>query len=883
MLRQSSRFLSRYAASARMRFTPHRRWPPRHPSLTVRRNFNVDYRLRKQTDFSRKIPLGSMTASQIEMVLANINAWRNSAAGFDLSDLLVNRLGFELISGSVVARDYLDPIMNIHLQVAASYQTEEELNSSHVEKAERLLRRVTSWYQAGVLDTLPVDTLEEISISWLALDSEARAAELLLWWTHQFPDSAQQEQLLPVFEAVLDKCFDSDSNAVIVDLTETMRELKDNHGWTDVGSYDDYRLHMVSNAKDAPVTEPSPEDEARALGLKVLKNKIIDFLKDATEQELKTVNQYKRKLQRLTEFSPTPDVSQSFLDYYIRIQDSKEAAVWLQRLDVAGSNDSSQEMFDKYVQVLHLVADSAAKQGSPWRASELLRRMEELEVEEDGGIVTTEMYNLYCSTWAQSNDSSIAFPKVRETFLKMTAAAEDEGRMEKAPDGRTYELLVNIMSSSPQDTLRAVALVANKWGSLDTKIRQEQVSLLMGHLTRWGLFEQAVKLIHLADQQSDLVITEDVLSDYVLAHAASSKPESAFKALDFVRDRLGGKVPLECFSKAMTCFLEKKDGLERQLIDVLLIEACRGTLVIESVEDVRELLVSSIAGRPRRAPELSNLVKAIEKQGKEADAACLEFLSTDCFNIEMGAWQWSKSPLETIECFERLKSLYASGHSHLAPNKESYSYLLFALASFEDKAQEAEQVLNELIDRHLRDEAPEMKPDPRIFNSVFLALKNENPPDVMERTMALLNQMQELDLKPDIVTYNALVSAVIQSSVEDKFSRVVEIREMMRENDIYPDVAIYNGTIQACLTATEQNFDTAFNEVLECINGVKSYGKHLESQFDVLQHLLKVSGLYTGNGVLELLIALARMQSMETSTQFAPSRFIYWAVIDVSY
>eukprot|EP00545_Synedropsis_sp_CCMP1620_P003208 CAMPEP_0119018764 /NCGR_PEP_ID=MMETSP1176-20130426/20178_1 /TAXON_ID=265551 /ORGANISM="Synedropsis recta cf, Strain CCMP1620" /LENGTH=284 /DNA_ID=CAMNT_0006972827 /DNA_START=233 /DNA_END=1084 /DNA_ORIENTATION=- len=284
-----------------------------------------------------------MSASQIENTLQAVSAWCENAQGLTTADQLVNRLGAEFSSGSFVAQKFTTNLVDSHLQVIVSSCELSPNDPTGLDRAEGLLRRLVGWRQSGAVNDIPVDGLDALVRAWLALDEDAKAAHLLFWWTDHF--TTHEDKLALLFHHILKHTFDSD-NGMTMDLIKRMQELKNEFGWKGL-EIDTPELTPVSADFAAEISaESTPEDEARALEVGILMNKIVEFLQDASEEDFGRVQQYQKKLLQLTDFNLTEDVCVNLLDYYIRIKDSKEATQWLQRLDHFGSNVS---IFDKAV------------------------------------------------------------------------------------------------------------------------------------------------------------------------------------------------------------------------------------------------------------------------------------------------------------------------------------------------------------------------------------------------------------------------------------------------------------------------------------------------------------------------------------------------------
>jgi hypothetical protein len=814
----------------------------RYASSNVHRPVAIEPPLEAFTETAldrRRTPLGTMSRNQLESTLSAINAWCQSG-GLDSADSLVHRLGLELASGSLAARDYKDKVVETHLQLIEAYIAEHQADTNNsLEDAERLLQRLALWYRRGSVSDIPPGAVSHVVEAWLADGNDERASALLIWWTEVFP--TDEESLIPLFKRVIDSSFDSDNDAVLIDLTRKLQALGKENGWASLDDIMYGKLPTVASQVDNVVSSPSEPDlevdDGRSSGMNILKMKMIGFLKEASKSDIAKVNQYQSKLVRLPEFQLTQDICESLLDFYIRAEFPKEAAVWLQHLDRAGSTT----VFDKVLHVLKLLADKKDER-SHWRASELFKRMEELEGQ-GLGTITTEMYNLYCQIWAHSGEA-LARKKVQEILTKFMGATKG-GHAEKTPNAETLDLVLNFLLDSQEGTRTVLLFILAQWKSFEDGVLQQKVGVLLPKLVNFGLIGEAERLLRLA-KSSNCSFDEATLSSYVSAHITSANPSSVFAALDVVTE-LEGHAPFACCANVILGLLNVKVPAtahrERALLERVLKGVYDGTLSAPT-EQVRHFIefLTTILTKQRRYTEAEKILLLFES--KQGNLARTDLLTPACFNNVMIGWLVDRKVDRVGSTFARLFKYGESGDSRLAPNLKSFGLYLKALSATPKSADRSEEILQTMLTRYSLTGDPDLKPDDGHFNSVLISLKNENPPDVVDRSMALLQQMKAQGVISESFTFDTIIKSILASPVDGKFAKVMEVQKMLEEAQIEPSAFTHNIILYSCLYAKASEDEFALHTAIQSMQRLREFAER-PNAFDyatyvkVLRRLLK--------------------------------------------
>ena len=843
MLRQSSKVLSKSLLRNLCGRTSHQ-----HAKRTVSLYASaVDPRVQQTTLLAldhRQTPLGTMNANQMGDAISAAMVWCRQQGGLISADLLAHRLGLELASGSPTARKFTDDVVTMYLQLIEAYCNDNDYEDAYrgqrgdktanLEDAERLVRRLASWYQRGTVCDVPADVVVKLAQAWLARGDEERASELLIWWTGIFPDN--QGVLLPVFQKVLVASSNGDNNAVVSKLSLKLQELGNEHGWKDTEDVLYGKIQTITQEEVLFSSLEDGDDVSNSHKTDNVKVKMMEFLKDASRKHITKVLQFEDKILRIPNFELTQDICESMLDYYLRVKAPKESAAWLQRLDRCGATS----IFDKVPAVLRLLADSK-EVASPWRAAELFKRMEQLE-EQGEGIITTDMYHSCCKIWAQSEEA-VATKKVQEILIKQISASKD-GNRDKIPTAETFDLVFKFLLDGPEGARTVFQFAASQLNVADKILLNEKVGTLLPTLVGFGLVDEASRLLRLA-KEADFTFDDDTLSRYVVAHFHSPEPLATFAALDLVQ-KLEGHAPFDCYKKTILGFLATKvPGAfvqERALLETVLQGLHEGTL-LATTNQIREFLekLTTTLRRQGRLTEAENILLYFETE--HGGSARIDLLTTECFNNVMIGWL-NQSKLDRVQAtFGRLIRYSKSDHVHLAPDRKSFSLYLKSLSKLSKSANRAEKQLLAMLSQYTESGQQELKPDDGHFNSVLIALKKEAPPDVVDRSMSLLQLMKEHAIRPEPFTFDTVMNAILASSDDSKFTKVMLVRQLMEEAQIEPSNFTYNIILNSCSYADESESELALTTAIQSVKRLREStpaGAIVYTTYaKVLKHLLK--------------------------------------------
>lgn len=131
--------------------------------------------------------------------------------------------------------------------------------------------------------------------------------------------------------------------------------------------------------------------------LATMRQRFLDFVDTAGKDDANKVEQFVKRWVSLPNHNETEDdlgtsdVYEAVVDYFVK---------WLQKMEQVSGAATGASSHDKLNSILQLWARSSDRE-APWRAQELVQRMEELDRQEVLQI-TSSTYNLLAETWLNS-------------------------------------------------------------------------------------------------------------------------------------------------------------------------------------------------------------------------------------------------------------------------------------------------------------------------------------------------------------------------------------------------------------------------------------------------------------------------------------------------
>jgi hypothetical protein len=793
-------------------------------------------------------PLGTMSAYVVDDAITASQYWISVRSGYaiDSADRLLQRLMYERASGAIAAQKRTKAIADLQRQVLQSWLTLGSFLSA-IERAETILGRMVEWHDRGLSSHLPFP--EMIALVKLCVyegNYPTNAAKQLLQWTEN-PNPETATKLVPLLNATLMLCVQEEDRTTAIPLIERMEKLEKEHEWQDLVIDADARKVILdaSLMETKAITYYQDKDGSSSrftpLELKVIHERFIGFLQSASKNYRPKALEITKQMDTLSQSDLTHDVFKALVQYFVRIEDPKQATHLLQRLDVGNRSEPSDKAVspDLFIDVLDLWAKSQDSD-APWRAQEVVTRMEELENLKLLNV-TTRCYNLLCEAWV-SSDELIATQKV-EAILSRMLSAKEKGDASKAPDRETYKLYLRLRPNDYNLSTRAVSEIMEHGEQLHaedlSQVLESTFEALAAHGEQGasskvlhGKGHAASKLLHQAVERG-MVVTPSMCINALEVYRVSRQPTAVIRELEFLEAIPGMVLPLACYEIAVRTLLDAP-GLPYEREEALVAKTLElystGKLAAESHE--METLMKRVMQELEyqgRATAVEGMLKTLERLVLSNEASVKDIgVPLDCFNNAIKCWADEQNAEKTTEILERLLSYYKVGHESLLPNASSFLMTIKCQStegSSNDMAVKAEAILVQMCELYESTGNDLCKPDAHCFNATFLAWKKVGTLEAIERSTKLLENMLSLGIEPEIFTFNTVMQIVAYAPddiAHIKFGKISQLMKLMQEAGLEPNRFSYFFMLRACANVKkEEERDHALQKAMDSMGRLR--------------------------------------------------------------
>jgi pentatricopeptide repeat protein len=195
--------------------------------------------------------------------------------------------------------------------------------------------------------------------------------------------------------------------------------------------------------------------------------------------------------------------------------------------------------------------------------------------------------------------------------------------------------------------------------------------------------------------------------------------------------------------------------------------------------------------------------------------------STRTYSLVMDAWARSEEKEANGEgarraqkILEDMIALYREGYP-VKPNVVAFTTVAAAWTRCQgsaDSAQNAEAVLDLMLQLYRTTGDEDFKPNEATANTVITAWARSGQPDACERAEAILRNMYEY-CEPDVITYNSVLNAY---SSAGNFEKVMEMFRGLQDNKkVMPDEISFNTVIHSAARAQTREGAVKATELLE--------------------------------------------------------------------
>ena len=776
-------------------------------------------------------PLGTMSASSVDDAIMASQHWLHARSGYaiDSADRLLQRLMYERASGAIAVQKRTEAIADLQRKVLQSYLSLGSFRSA-TERAETILAHMVEWHERGLSTHLPFpEVIALVKVYLYEADCLTNAAKQLLQWTEKSGREPSTE-LVTLFNAALKLCVRKKDKATALSLCERMEKLEKEHGWQDLVIDADAQKLIVEDFVLAGEAKPDSHDDDSGsrftpLELRLIHERFTEFLESASEKGRPKALEIAKQMEVLPQSDLRKDVFKALVEYFVRIEDVKQATYLLQRIDIGKGSELFKEVVspDLFADILQLLAKSQDSD-APWRAQEVVTRMEELENFELMKVATRS-YNLLCEAWVNS-DELIATQKV-EAILSRMLAFKEKGDTSKSPDHETYALYLRLRPKNYNLLTRAVSELMEHRDEMSGKDLANVLESTLEALVAQGQRGTASKLMHSMGRAASKLLRQAVGRGMTVSptmsinllevYRISQQPNAVIRELEFLEGLPDMVLPLTCYEIAIRTLLdahglpyEREEALVAQTLERYL----TGKLIAESHEmEMMMKRVMMALERQGRAEAVEGMLRTLERVLLSNEASMKDLrVPLECFNNAIKCWADERNVKKMEETLNRLLSYYEAGHESLLPNTSSF-FMLIKCQSVEgssnsnDAAAKAEEILETMCKLYESTGKDVCKPDAHCFNTVLLEWKKVRTLEAVERSTSLLHRMLSLGVEPEIFTFNIVMQIVAyapDSIANSKFRRISQLMKLMQEAGLEPNRFSSFFMLRACASATKE-------------------------------------------------------------------------------
>ena len=792
---------------------------------------------------SHSMPLGSMNENQWEDSMVAVDHWSRLGGGFavDSAERLLHRLSFEHAVISPHVTSYasktraLAEMRKVLLQSWMEIHQENQESMLALVRAEKVVNELME-NVPSVPEVFPFHEFCSVVQGWLRFqtpEGARNAAKLLLRITENanhknFVDLAGD--LNPLFEQTLAQILEQKE-----DLNNEAEEL------ISVEFLD--RINFLNNTEDRPKIQIPEASQKMMLEASLIQNedknmsdkvsitsleseaiekRMIDLLKMSGRGDGESVEKI---VDRLNGISPGKDLIVSLIEFYVRDSNPEKASRWLDRLDAQTLLSTTQE---SPVSVFEMVLRSWSEQRdkrAPWRADEMFRQV--FQIVQAGGTKASTLnnaaFNLLFNIWVNSKDAA-ASRKIQDWYAKML-------QIGITPSVTSLKLVLkaSLMEANAKSiTIKSIA----------TKI-----------LDQWSGFSDAEKLV-LAESVIRALIQSDAPSSSVLEILSRLKEEniqpsqflfhSCLKMIksdsssptDVLRlteslEQLGAGDLSFYLAVIQTLFRFGNDA-SKEIDDLFNRALYKCGFSSDDQTLVGEFLVTVLSMYTKQGWYRDARTKLLEAEelllSKSPKAGDVSPIPLDCYRkIIVQHWYSDKNAAPVEDTFHHLMHLYRSGYSNLRPDRKIFAGYIQARAITTNDAEEIEKCLDLMLQLFEESGDDSCKPDTKIFNTVLLAiLQDQSKAGIAgSKAMRLLQLMDDLGTKPNTKAINLVMQNVMKKGEKGAYTIILGLFQKLENYDAEPDSYALHCLLNSCGMALPEEHDAALKTCLETFSEIR--------------------------------------------------------------
>jgi len=552
------------------------------------------------------------------------------------------------------------------------------------------------------------------------------------------------------------------------------------------------------------------------------------------------------------------DIYMALTRYYIRMKDPHVATTWLRKVEavsgadeVANSSEGSWRvgLYEELVRLWGRTEDHQA----PWRADELLRRLEDAVSNDEGDSVglPESLYSLVAGRWIHLGRgdklldlclNSRLFPEsLLPTALPQSLQLLVEG------DGSSFVASSDALARVFKELPRIHAMLNEK----DRVGLTEDLASVIRHQK---LPDFAVALAEYMSQNN--MIPNSIICERLAgSFPEDTSPEVVLDLLYKLEGECGADLSFGCYKSAIDSLLvirgkPKFDGMIN-IIGRLLTDIRESRLDVEA-EDLGKLLhrVLRFCRFARREQSALAILRLAEEQllMRETLSSFSAFpIPMECYR-DVATSCFVKGKTETVEeLFEKVRQYQYSGFEDMTPDSKFYNLMMASLGQKGPQAslEKRVELLHELISHYSSTRDDRFKPLDLMFIEIFKDLEADATVYHAEQAVSLAGEMARVGVKvhsrspKSAFGLNIVMHLVLQSGMEGAFQTVMELRSHFEALDIEPDAHTLHNILKACSIAKNGDLQLAVRTGLESFARIREMGRSHETTYLHLLQLLR--------------------------------------------
>lgn len=204
------------------------------------------------------------------------------------------------------------------------------------------------------------------------------------------------------------------------------------------------------------------------------------------------------------------------------------------------------------------------------------------------------------------------------------------------------------------------------------------------------------------------------------------------------------------------------------------------------------------SGRPGSAQRAEMLLRRLEKDYADGDTTRRPNVKS--YGKVIDAYARANDLRRACSILEHLEKQFLEGKSVVEPTVHMYTSVIdgFVKSGRRDAAEQAERVLQLLLELFDQCGTIALRPDAVIFSTVINAWSKSKYPQRSDRALAILKDMESRGLEIDLLTYNSVLNVLASTGQQEDLTEAEELLQFLVDSpDLIPDSYSFNTVLKA--------------------------------------------------------------------------------------